>query len=111
MLACYGIPCSFTKVLKTHKSIVWYYEQNAMSRGILSLVLWSQDIVPLAEMMTRSRASSVVVPVRLEISQRLVSPNPDWITAWGGGGSKFLKKNHVMFFKFVGVVWNVEICV
>src|SRR5215510_13256383 len=86
MLACYGIPCSFTKVLKTHKSIVWYYVQNAVSRGILSLVLWSQDIVPLAEMMTRSRASSVVVPVRLEISQRLVFPTPDWITAWRGGG-------------------------
>src|SRR5215510_2245637 len=80
MLACYGIPCSFTKVLKTHNSVVWYYVQNAVSRGILSLVLWSQDIVPLAEMMTRSRASSVVVPVRLEIPQRLVFPNPDWIT-------------------------------
>src|SRR5215510_7836957 len=63
MLACYGIPCSFTKVLKTHKSIVWYYVQNAVSRGILNLVLWSKDIVPLVEMMTRSRASSVVVPV------------------------------------------------
>src|SRR5215510_13296299 len=86
MLACYGIPCSFTKVLKTHKSIVWYYVQNAVSRGILSLVLWSQDIVPLAEMMTRSRASSVVVPVRLEIPQRLVSPTPEWHTASGGGG-------------------------
>src|SRR5215467_13184357 len=92
MLACYGIPCGFTKVLKTHKSIVWYYVQNAVSRGILSLVLWSQDTVTLAEMMTRSRASSVVVPVRLEISQRLVFPNPDWITAWGGG------PNSVFFF-------------
>src|SRR5215510_14273211 len=88
MLACYGIPCSFTKVLKTHKSIVWYYVQNAVSRGIPNLVLWSKDIVPLAEVMTRSRASSVVVPVRLEISQRLVFPNLDWITALGGGGGK-----------------------
>ena len=36
MLACYGIPCSFTKVVKTHKPIVCYYVQNAVSRGILS---------------------------------------------------------------------------
>src|SRR5215475_10000677 len=30
-----------------------------MSRGVPNLVLWSRDIVPLAEMMTRSRAPSV----------------------------------------------------
>ena len=33
--------------------------QNAVSRGIPNLVLWSRDIVPLAEMTTRSRAPSV----------------------------------------------------
>ena len=62
MLACYGIPCRFTELLKTHKSTRLLYGTVCRTPclvGYRILVLWSRDTVPLAEKMTRSRASSV----------------------------------------------------
>src|SRR5215475_8437639 len=64
---------------------MWYYVQNSVSRGIPNLVLWSRDIVPLAEMMTRSRAPSVY-------SDREVGDSAEvgfyrtWIGLLPGGG-------------------------
>src|SRR5215471_7105293 len=55
-------PMQLYKVIENtqiYRIIIWYYVQNAVSRGVPNLVLWSRDIVPLAEMMTRSRAPSV----------------------------------------------------
>src|SRR5215510_10394140 len=63
-----------------YRIIIWYYVQNAVSRGILNLVLWSRDIVPLAEMMTRSRAPSVYSDREVGNSAEVgFFPNLDWI--------------------------------
>src|SRR5215510_8449236 len=90
MLACYGIPCRFTELLKTHKSTRLLYGTVCGTPclvGYRILVLWSRDIVPLAEMMTRSRAPSVY-------SDRVVGNSAEvgFFQTWIGilpGGSRF----------------------
>ena len=62
--------------------------QNAVSRGIPNLVLWSRDIVPLAEMMTRSRAPSVCSDREVGNSAEVgfFEPGLEYCL---GGGSRF----------------------